>query len=484
MDASAFAYGNVLSIVAGIYLDSITSIVKRRLKIPMLTVGTMCSVGEVFHCVQEARREQTALRNNNFASRTLFTCDIVETKRDWEMELNPDDDCCCFVDAAHLAGTKAYCCRHNDNCPVPGCNLLTVGTSCKDFSKANANRGNSSQALTDKTSPGKSADTLQALWSYLDSHGPDVVILENSDTVGEEPQKAELVLSDFASRGYDAQPFLLDAQTYRMPQHRCRTYILAAKTISSFLDITKYDSFFKKVAYLLKEFQGVPPPLADVLLDPDSELLADDLQSRLANKPKAQATRGPQTAAIHSLAFHTQGVRWGVHKSTVSTTPNAWYDLLPVRAKECIVLAERTGEDHGGLDVGQSIYRLSKTISVDGVGTIAPTVMPEQWLWLFWRQRWMTSYEALAIQGFPVHAHETMLKKYGAKMRYDIAGNMFAGTVVLAVFAAFLGSATFAEGKGRAKGTDKKDVVQAMALMKSMKRSLLDFGFGLSIFLI
>jgi hypothetical protein len=48
---------------------------------------------------------------------------------------------CIFQDICELGATVADCWQHGKKCPVPSVDLLVLGTSCKDFSRANSQLG-------------------------------------------------------------------------------------------------------------------------------------------------------------------------------------------------------------------------------------------------------------------------------------------------------------------------------------------------------
>ena len=73
-------------------------------------------------------------------------------------------------------------------CRVPGCDVLVVGTSCKDLSKMK-NTNFKQPVFSLATSSGGTATTFRGLLGYLDSHSVDVVIYENSDNL--DPQGAQ-----------------------------------------------------------------------------------------------------------------------------------------------------------------------------------------------------------------------------------------------------------------------------------------------------
>ena len=63
--------------------------------------------------------------------------------------------------------------------------LLIVGTSCKDMSKANpSTRGKAgTPVLSQTTSKGGSAATFRAFLDYMDNHRPLMILFENVDSM-------------------------------------------------------------------------------------------------------------------------------------------------------------------------------------------------------------------------------------------------------------------------------------------------------------
>ena len=110
----------------------------------------------------------------------VFTVEEEATKRSWitkvEKALTPSSDPCCFTDITKLKEGSGQCVQHRVKCDLPrALDGFVCGFSCKDFSKANMQRGvrrghDISRALT---SPGKSADTMHGFLDVLDSCNPD-----------------------------------------------------------------------------------------------------------------------------------------------------------------------------------------------------------------------------------------------------------------------------------------------------------------------
>ncbi|CAK0868946.1 unnamed protein product, partial [Prorocentrum cordatum] len=102
----------------------------------------------------------------------VFLCELHDDKRTFAMKVSASSghaDCCAFKGAKDLAKTHAMCSRHG----------VIIGTSCKDLSYMNVNKG--SFSLKDKTSPGGSADTFRAFLAYLDAVNIYWFIWENVD---------------------------------------------------------------------------------------------------------------------------------------------------------------------------------------------------------------------------------------------------------------------------------------------------------------
>ena len=105
-------------------------------------------------------------------------------KVDMESVLKATDAPCVFTDVTDMGAAQAECWEHGPGmCHVKSVDLLIVGTSCKDMSRANPAYGRQDLVLNAKESKGGSAQTFQGLLSYLEHHRPLMILFENVDSM-------------------------------------------------------------------------------------------------------------------------------------------------------------------------------------------------------------------------------------------------------------------------------------------------------------
>ena len=131
----------------------------------------------------------------------------------------------------------APCDRHGRRCRVKKVTIFTCGFSCKGVASINPSAINregtlgSAGSLSDSTT----AVTFWGCMFYIDKHQPIIVLLENLDTLADEPADGEslpniqVVQIALTQRGYEVTPLLLGAQDYGLPQTRRRFFFLCIR---------------------------------------------------------------------------------------------------------------------------------------------------------------------------------------------------------------------------------------------------------------
>ena len=121
----------------------------------------------------------------------VFTAEYEATKRSWmskvEKALTPSSDPCCFTDITKLKDGSGQCVQHRATCDLPRVlDGFVCGFSCKDFSKANMQRGQrrGHDISRAQTSPGKSADTMHGFLDVMGRCNPDFVWLNVGELLG------------------------------------------------------------------------------------------------------------------------------------------------------------------------------------------------------------------------------------------------------------------------------------------------------------
>ena len=115
------------------------------------TWGSLCSGSEGAHFAMEA----VTAAWPDVELEQAFACEVASAKRSWiNNVVNAQRTAagqrlvCIFKDILHMKGQKAECEVHGRMCPVPGCDILIVGTSCKDAKTRRTASGQSSSAQT------------------------------------------------------------------------------------------------------------------------------------------------------------------------------------------------------------------------------------------------------------------------------------------------------------------------------------------------
>ena len=79
--------------------------------------------------------------------------------------------------------------------------------------------------------------------SYIEKWRPAIILFENVEATKEatpgdsEETNLDIVLAEFASRGYECQHMSGDSSKYGVPQHRRRFYIVAVLVIANLIHV-------------------------------------------------------------------------------------------------------------------------------------------------------------------------------------------------------------------------------------------------------
>ena len=135
------------------------------------------------------------------------------------------EDVCIFSNIQEMASREAPCWHHRKKCIVKGVDLLIVGTSCKDLSRANSSAGAAGPAFSHETTRGGSAQTFKGLVAYIRVHRPLLVIYENVDALDDNAadgalNNMDILCAEMSALGYDMQKLLTDAASFGLPQRR------------------------------------------------------------------------------------------------------------------------------------------------------------------------------------------------------------------------------------------------------------------------
>ncbi len=376
-----------------------------------------------------------------------FACELVEEKRKWidavmrcpsvfEEDASVPDGAdysqvmvadrgepCIFKDVEHMAKSEAECWRHGGCCPVVSVDLLVVGTSCKDMSRASAsNNTKRTLVLSQGHSKGGSAQTFRGFLGYVSQHRPLIILFDNVDTMEEDTclqggSNMDILLAEMAARGYEGQKMMTDAAEFGLPARRRRVYVFFARVVANPLIKSTdrpVDTIFATFLALVGGCVRAGPCASKVLLSSDDPAVLKERARRTAraaevadntDAPDAAAARPPAEWPMqHFKRAADLGVRWA-QKPPQDLLDNEWFLTLCARERDALLLSRATHHAVLFRDLSQSLGRgVAATWKEEAQKHVAPTQMPSAHVWVEVgaASRVMLGRESLVFQGFPV----------------------------------------------------------------------------------
>ena len=440
--------------------------------------GSMCSGSEGPHFAIAAMNHVLG-RKGLHTLRHEFSCELSADKRKWircvnqfgELTMAEADSQwqivgatgqdsflpCIFEDMTRMNEHEADCWQHGQKCPVRSVDLLIVGTSCKDMSRANSSvQSRTNFCLSQATSRGGCAQTFHGLLAYVDAHRPLIILFENVDAMDDKAAgpgtNLDLFMSEMASRGYEGQPVMTDACQFGLPARRRRIYVLLVRvTGNPLLDfaqrsLTEQLHMFRN---LLGKCLRTAPCASSILLDAKDPAVTAELSQRQAKAAgNSQSSLSGNWADLHMQFAESIKVRWG-RKPLQELACNPWFKTLTPREQDALPLCQAQMPTSLLRDVSQSISRMNSATLQDDGAHISPTMMPKQALWVERgvESRLLLGREALTLQGFPANAFLKVLDRQRPlagidatfpteALMSDLAGNAMAVPIVLAMLQA------------------------------------------------
>lgn len=283
--------------------------------------------------------------------------------------------------------------------------------------------------------------------SHARAHEPDIIVLENTDSIADDPSTGEALQSehdaaksnvkqcilDFEEAGYEAQPFLLVSTDYGVPQKRRRFFVVALRVNSALWTIDDrqgYDAVFNRFLQRMEEVKMAPPQLSRVLLKDDHPYVTGELKRRQA-LPRQPSGVGASWQADARASCEKYNLRWGAVPVPERFQNHAWYQTLSERDRSILLLLSTVHGEGCMVDTSQSLgcCRLVKAPA-----RASATMLPNsQWFCdLPDVTRPILGYEALtALQAFPGRIFP---RGTSDNFLADLAGNAFTGTVIGAIW--------------------------------------------------
>lgn len=230
-----------------------------------------------------------------------------------------------------------------------------------------------------------------------------------------------------------------------------------------------FNEHFDRVVSLMNQLKRTPPCVLDMLCDNENSSVLSVLRHREDKTPPAWEAG---TLNVHMKTYAEQRIRWGSLKPRPSAKDSPWFATLGARETDCLLHSQKVKPHAKARDIGQSIYRvsLSSTVS-DGARefTVLPTLLPNSKIWLddSKYERFLIGFEMLMVHAFPVWKHREYLESKSNKLLSDLAGNMFAGQVMMAFMVSVLFSAAWLPQDDNADDEDGASLAAAMAAFRS-----------------
>ena len=496
VSASSILDGTVLNRCADAHIAAFQAHGCRSLAPPLeLPFCTMCSGGEVVVLVLKAVEQRLNHIGIKIKFKHMFSCEANAAKITWIAGLLQElgiQGGCIFERIESLGDHDAWCVVHKRRCVVPDAELVIAGTSCKDLSKANKNKkppGSSFSGTSVFSSPGNSVNTFLGLVAYLKSHKISLLIFENVDNLGDNTSEStsgadqieatvlDTVIQAFESTGLVCQPTLTDASVFGLPTERRRYYIsgvqAGAPRLFSF-DKKSVKDTFTEMRALLELCPASAPCVSELALPDDDPAVEAMLNKRVAIGSKASDYNVAATIAT----FQGAGLSWAAMRFPKAVQESPWFSTLTMREKSALAFSYAEKErDVIHRDISQSVSRVRVSHQVtdrnDESKHVSCCQLPGQTMWLDLSQlpgnqvtpRIMLGREALTIQGYPISLVPRLINTSTESLMGDIAGNMMAATVPLALIMSLLASLPWTAQGGDALRSSDDDVNAAMALL-------------------
>ena len=351
-------------------------------------------------------------------AREAATSDAVP---DVDMGTDEPVACCIFRNILDMGSAEAECAVHKKKCPIPTVDILVVGTSCKDMSRANSTAPKSAVLRMD-TSKGGSAQTFQGLLRLLDANPPAIVLFENVDAIDENKEGGESNLDIFkaetSNRGYDSQVVLTDAYEFGLPCKRRRVFILLIRTNNNILldfHSRTLSGMFTTFGALLHGCLRSASCATDMWLPADDPTVLRELEHREEKRASERARKEkdekegkpittPSTGWVdqHMQFAASLKRRWGM-APPAKLQSNRWFQVLTPREQDMLPHLQAERPELLMRDISQNIFRAHNASIDKATGSIvAPTVLPKQLMWIEGEDsRLLLGREALLYQGFP-----------------------------------------------------------------------------------
>ena len=468
-----------------------------------LSWASCCSGSEGVHYVVEAMNKALSQFNVDVRFTHKFSCESDKRKRAWiktVLESGPlftkdqaeaaGSNGCISQNILDVGQKVARCERHQADCEVCHVDVLVLGTSCKDLSRANSSVDRQKLVLAETQSRGGSAQTFRGFLAYCEGHRPTLIIYENVDSIDDKVSNTtetnlSLLMKSMQELGYQGQKVMTDAQEFGLPCRRRRLYVFFVLVSDPRLNqrsrdtVQVIETFRKLVSSCLRSAPCATECLLTERVDSHAEIVCGGLAEVVKAQEKAAERKAPpnNTWINKHMEYAEQlGVRWAAPLPE-SLVMNEWFSTLTKREGDCLRLSRIAGPTAAFRNLSQSVGRAHGNTLQDSGKHVAPTMLPGQVLWAESQERLLTGVEAMILQGYPIMPLLEKLKANGqVQVRLkenftesfltDLAGNAMALPVVLAIFQAGMAAVGFKQCVQAASEDDVRLAMEAVAMLR------------------
>ncbi|KAF8637647.1 hypothetical protein AX17_002715 [Amanita inopinata Kibby_2008] len=392
-----------------------------------LRVATMCSGTEspllALDLIRKSVYEQHEI---DLDIEHVFSCEIEPFKQAYiERNFHPP---LLFRDVCELGNPEAHT-AYGALAPVPGdVDMLIAGTSCVDYSNLNTQK-------QDIDANGESGRTFRGMMSWVKTHRPPIVILEN---VCSAPWPR--VQEYFEKCGYSAAFTRVDTKNYYIPHTRTRVYLVAVNQKHSSIP-----EHWKEL--VITKLKRPASSTLDAFLLPSDDPRIYQARQKLvresynaldrrtgrtdwgrcesrhqrARLEEALGSKRPLTSWEEGGSCKLPDFAWG--DWGIGQVERVW-DLMDISLLRSAVKGIDPSYKTQVWNLSQNVDR---TIGSNKVG-ICPCLTPSMIPYITNRGGPMVGLEALSMQGLPVD--KLLLTRETEDQLADLAGNAMSTTVV------------------------------------------------------
>ena len=186
----------------------------------------------------------------------------------------------------------------------------------------------------------------------------------------------------------------------------------------------------RDIGNLATSLQIAAPELEDNLIATQAEIDEEYKRALSAKTGECEETTWQEK---HSKFIKTKGQSAEIWQLQEPHCTNKWVNhIMSRRERQCLAYALQTNPEMTSIDVGQAIGR-----TTIGDGDVA-ALLPNSRIYLPSVERLLHGKEGMHLQGYPTTLIDKAPKKYDSKFLADLGGNMFCGTVHMALLIAVL----------------------------------------------